>query len=141
MGTTPCPKTSLSPAMMDAVDKKCRRWLRNFADGEEIADKKKMVKSEMGMTPCPKTSLSPATMDAVDKKCRWWLRNFAGEEEMGEKNGQSKKTSQHKPGNQPLIQFEYLYRIDLNRKLKSNGSKHGKSTYRGREVILTNNCE
>ncbi|KAL2554879.1 Factor of DNA methylation 1 [Forsythia ovata] len=40
MGMTPYPKTSLSPAMMDAVDKKCRRWLRNFAGGEEMANKK-----------------------------------------------------------------------------------------------------
>ncbi|KAF1866361.1 hypothetical protein Lal_00024371 [Lupinus albus] len=28
-----------------------------------------------------------------------------------------------KPRNRSLIQFEYFYRIDLNRKLKSNGSK------------------
>ncbi|KAG8485813.1 hypothetical protein CXB51_019162 [Gossypium anomalum] len=28
-----------------------------------------------------------------------------------------------KPKNRSLIQFEYLYKIDLNRKLKSNGSK------------------
>ncbi|KAF4347708.1 hypothetical protein F8388_002425 [Cannabis sativa] len=31
--------------------------------------------------------------------------------------------SSTKPRNRSLIQFEYLYRIDLNRKLKSNGSK------------------
>ncbi|KAJ6354096.1 hypothetical protein OIU76_003016 [Salix suchowensis] len=28
-----------------------------------------------------------------------------------------------KPRNRSLIQFEYLYRIDLNRKLKSKGCK------------------
>ncbi|KAL2515522.1 (+)-menthofuran synthase [Forsythia ovata] len=40
MGMTPCPKTSLSPATMDAVDKKCRRWLRNFLGKEEMGEKK-----------------------------------------------------------------------------------------------------